>query len=123
MTYQRLCRVFVALLLVAPVLALGPRSGAAAGEFAASASVTPAAIEPGDTAAIRVAVRNTTAQTRTAHVIVWVTAPSGARVYEMRWRNQSFSPNQARIYTTPYRSANDAVLGQYQVGVHVLGTD
>ena len=95
-----------------------PTSTPVAATYSSGATASPSSVAAGDTASISTSVSSS--QASTVLVDVEIYDPSGARVFQQFWDNQSFTANQTRAFTTSWSVPATAGTGSYTVKIGVF---
>jgi hypothetical protein len=95
-----------------------PTPTAGAASYTTSANGSPNSIAAGGTVSITTSVTSSAAST--ALVDLEVYDPTGAKVFQQYWDNQSFGAGQTRTFSSSWQAPSTAALGTYNFAIGVF---
>lgn len=95
-----------------------PAPGYSQGGYTTSATVSPPSVAPGGKVTLTASVR--AAASGSALVDIEVYSPSGAKVFQQVFDNQSFGANQTRTYPVTWTVPTGAAAGRYSVKIGIF---
>jgi hypothetical protein len=86
--------------------------------YTTSAMVSPATVAPASSESITTSVQSSAAATVLVDMEVY--DPTGTKVFQQYWDNQSFTAGQTRTYSSSYAVSSTAVAGTYTVKIGIF---